>query len=134
MTYQETTLTHKAVLSLFKQLYKDTAVGRILGIILFDYGSLYISSKKEFFLTFQIAEEFVKNDRKPAPFHANSVWRHVRAFVDELYIGTLKQEKEIFPFLVMILNRQIQQTKMITYLIMFLLISNIYLFSIEARE
>lgn len=51
------------------------------------------------------------NDHKPASIHTNSFYRHGKAHFDEFHVFYSEQHKEKFPTLALLLDTDIQQTK-----------------------
>lgn len=60
-------------------------------IMHFDDPSLYISPKKKIVLTIQVPDEFVKNNREPAPLHTTDYYRYARARLAELHVLQMEQ-------------------------------------------
>lgn len=65
-------IKHQGVLPLLGKLLKDTPAASNLRITHIDELSLYITSDEDILLMNQAAHALVKNDHKPAAFHANS--------------------------------------------------------------
>lgn len=92
------------VLPFLMTVIKDASVAKTVGIIHFDVPSFYISSQKDVLLIIQDNDALVKNDLKPAPFHASSFHRHAWVIFNELQVCNLDQDKERFPTFVLILT------------------------------
>lgn len=96
--------------------------------------SNYISNEKNILFMIQAADTGLKNESKPAPFHAHFLHRYARDFHDEFHVRHLELEKEIFPPLALFPDTNSNETKIISYLIVSLFISTVLPMAYDAWE
>lgn len=107
-------IKYEAVVLLLGKLGKVALGANTLGITHFHDLRLYISSEVDKLLIVQDAHAFVKNDHKPAFFHANLFYRHTKALPDELHLHHLRQNKEKFRTTILFLGTNSQPTEIIS--------------------
>lgn len=73
---------HQGMLPLLAKLCIGDQVRKNSGITQLDHANIYISCEEYILLVIHAADEFVNNDHKPVPFHANDFYRHGQALLD----------------------------------------------------
>lgn len=99
-----------------------------------DERSPYLSSKNDALVMIQVTDTFFEKDRKPVSFHENSFQRHEKALFDELHACCFELNKENFLTLALLLDPNVQQPKIISYLLKYPLISLINLLDDNKRH
>lgn len=100
-------LKHESMLPLLVKMGEDARAAKIIGITYLCDPSLYISLEEDILIT-RVAETSVKNAHKPAPFHAHSLYRYVRALLDEIHVRLLEHDKEKFSTFALFFDEKIQ--------------------------
>lgn len=116
-------IKHKGVLPVLEKMCKNAPAAKCFGVKHLDDLGLYISPKMDILFMIYAADALVKTKHKPSPFHANSIYRHARALLNERYLCHLQHEKEKLPTLDFSQDTTIQQTKILSHSNMSLLIS-----------
>lgn len=106
-------IRNEGVLPLLVSPAMEAAVAKAQGITDLDDPALYIPTEVDFLLMIQAADRFVKNDHKPALFHAIAFFRHARASLDKLDALHMEQDEESFPSFALLLETRIQQRRTI---------------------
>lgn len=95
-------------------LAKDEPAAKTLDTTHLDDSTLYFLSTKEITITIQVAVKFAKKRYKSGAFHANALYQHARAPLDELHACRSENPEEIFSMFEMFVESMIQQMKLIS--------------------
>lgn len=77
---------------------------------------------------------FVKINHKPTLSNANSYFRHVRTFLNELHVYHLKQDRGMFPNFALFLDTEIQQTEIVFVFTTSLFVSTLRPFDHDTKK
>lgn len=80
------------------------------------------------------ANEFIKNDHKPATFHTNLFFGDAKVLLGELQLRYFELDIETFPTFALFVDTKIQQTKKVSYPIISVFISTISSFEYDERD
>lgn len=96
----------KGVLPLLMSIPMEMPVVKKLGITHLNESGLYTFIEEYIRLIIQAADASVKNNQKPAHFHASAFHRHARALLDELLVRQIEHGEKKFPTLALVLKRK----------------------------
>lgn len=113
---------------------RNAPAAKNFGTMHLDDPSLYNFSEKNILFMIQAADTLVKDDRKPASFHANSIYKNARGLFVELHTGHLERDEEQFPNFVLFVDTNLRRTKIISHSMKYLFLSTMHPLHYDARD
>lgn len=127
-------IKHKVMFPLPIDLCEKALATQTIVITPLDEQTLYTPSEEYIVLIIQAAAAFVMTKHKPAPLQANDFHSHTRKKHDKFRVRHLEQGEKQFSAFALFLEFKIQQTKITSYSILSLFVSDIRPFEHDRRD